>query len=159
MLRPVNLAVGNPPVFIFVTIRWFLLIIEIKAVAALLGVSGVSLYRGLSTKTKNVRGQILRSLCDAATVSTIFLLLQFLQMVSSQRGRRKKDEGEGWGRKALKEKGRGSLSFSTQPYALIDCARKSSIIDLLSLYVLFSQKRSQGNLALCLFINYAQICT
>ena len=81
MLRPVNLAVGNPPVFIFVTIRWFLLIVEIKAVAALLGVSGVSLYRGLSTKTKNVRGQILRSLCDAATVSTIFLLLQFLQMV------------------------------------------------------------------------------
>ena len=43
---------------------------EIKAVAALLGVSGVSLYRGLTTKTKNVRGQILRSLCDSATVST-----------------------------------------------------------------------------------------
>lgn len=43
---------------------------EIKAVAALLGVSGVSLYRGLTTKTKNLRGQILRSLCDAATVST-----------------------------------------------------------------------------------------
>lgn len=42
---------------------------EIKAVAALLGVSGVSLYRGLTTKTKNVRGQILRSLCDSHTVS------------------------------------------------------------------------------------------
>lgn len=42
---------------------------EIKAVAALLGVSGVSLYRGLTTKTKNLRGQILRSLCDAATAN------------------------------------------------------------------------------------------
>lgn len=42
---------------------------EIKAVAALLGVSGVSLYRGLTTKTKNVRGQILRSLCDSATAN------------------------------------------------------------------------------------------
>ncbi|XP_048575754.1 unconventional myosin-IXb isoform X2 [Nematostella vectensis] len=37
---------------------------EIKAVAALLGVSGVSLYRGLTTKTKTLRGQVLRSLCD-----------------------------------------------------------------------------------------------
>ncbi|KAJ7378290.1 Myosin [Desmophyllum pertusum] len=43
---------------------------EIKAVAALLGVSGVSLYRGLTTKTKNVRGQILRSLCDSITANT-----------------------------------------------------------------------------------------
>ena len=33
-------------------------------------------------------------------------------------------------------------------------------IDLFTLYVLFSQKRSQGNLSLSLFrINYAQICT
>ena len=46
-------------------------ILEIKAVAALLGVSGVSLYRGLTTKTKNIRGQILRSLCDSGTVSTV----------------------------------------------------------------------------------------
>ena len=73
MLRPIYLAFGNLWLFDFVTIHCFLLIIEIKAVAALLGVSGVSLYRGLSTKTKNVRGQILRSLCDAATVSTIFI--------------------------------------------------------------------------------------
>ena len=91
------------------------MIIEIKAVAALLGVSGVSLYRGLSTKTKNVRGQILRSLCDAATVSTIFLFYSFadgaLACVVGGRKRR----GEGWGRKALKGKGRGSLSLSTQP--------------------------------------------
>jgi len=43
---------------------------EIKAVAALLGVSGVSLYRGLTTKTKNVRGQILRSLCDSAVANS-----------------------------------------------------------------------------------------
>ena len=51
-------------------LKIFLLFLsEIKAVAALLGVSGVSLYRGLTTKTKNVRGQILRSLCDSVTVS------------------------------------------------------------------------------------------
>ena len=30
---------------------------------------------------------------------------------------------------------------------------------LFSLYVLFSQKRSQGNLTLCFFRNYAHICT
>ena len=52
--------------FLFIII---FLVTEIKAVAALLGVSGVSLYRGLTTKTKNVRGQILRSLCDSVTVS------------------------------------------------------------------------------------------
>ena len=38
--------------------------------AALLGISGVSLYRGLTTKTKNLRGQVFRSLCDSSTVST-----------------------------------------------------------------------------------------
>lgn len=48
---------------------FLLFLTEIKAVAALLGISGVSLYRGLTTKTKNVRGQILRSLCDSVTVS------------------------------------------------------------------------------------------
>ena len=53
------------------------LVSEIKAVAALLGVSGVSLYRGLTTKTKNVRGQILRSLCDSAVVSIIAYLLGY----------------------------------------------------------------------------------
>ena len=86
-------------IILFVTIHCFLLIIEIKAVAALLGVSGVSLYRGLSTKTKNVRGQILRSLCDAATVSTMFLFYWFCRWCTSLCGRRKKEEGEGVGGK------------------------------------------------------------
>ena len=37
--------------------------------------------------------------------------------------------------------------------------QKTKKIDLFTLYVLFSQKRSQGNLSLSLFrINYAQIC-
>ena len=54
---------------LFESFIYFSFFAEIKAVAALLGVSGVSLYRGLTTKTKNVRGQILRSLCDSATVS------------------------------------------------------------------------------------------
>lgn len=100
-VKTVNLSIagGNQPVFIFATIRCFLLIIEIKAVAALLGVSGVSLYRGLSTKTKNVRGQILRSLCDAATVSTIFLFYSFCRWCTSLRGKRKKEEGEVEGEK------------------------------------------------------------
>jgi len=76
------------------------LIIEIKAVAALLGVSGVSLYRGLSTKTKNVRGQILRSLCDAATVSTVFPFYGFCRWCTSLCGRRKKEKGGGVGEKS-----------------------------------------------------------
>ncbi|XP_077979493.1 uncharacterized protein LOC144434854 [Glandiceps talaboti] len=42
---------------------------EIKAVAALLGVSGVSLYRGLTTKTRNIRGQLFKSLSDAPTAN------------------------------------------------------------------------------------------
>ena len=33
------------------------------------------------------------------------------------------------------------------------------LIELFSLYVLFSQKRSRGNLTLCLVINYAYLCT
>lgn len=57
--------------FVIVRLNMLHFIAEVKAVAALLGVSGVSLYRGLTTKTKNVRGQILRSLCDSATVSVI----------------------------------------------------------------------------------------
>ncbi|XP_069123410.1 myosin-I heavy chain-like isoform X2 [Argopecten irradians] len=37
---------------------------EIKAVAALLGVSGVALYRGFTTRTRNSRGQVCKSLAD-----------------------------------------------------------------------------------------------
>lgn len=42
--------------------------VEIKAVAALLGVSGVALYRGFTTRTRNTRGQLCKSLADANTV-------------------------------------------------------------------------------------------
>ncbi|XP_033108068.1 myosin-I heavy chain-like isoform X3 [Anneissia japonica] len=42
---------------------------EIKAVAALLGVSGVVLYRGFTTRTHNLKGQVFRSLCDADTAN------------------------------------------------------------------------------------------
>ncbi|XP_022108413.1 unconventional myosin-IXb-like isoform X2 [Acanthaster planci] len=38
---------------------------EIKSVAALLGVSGVSLYRGLTTRTHSLKGQVFKTLCDA----------------------------------------------------------------------------------------------
>ncbi|XP_064106085.1 unconventional myosin-IXb-like isoform X2 [Macrobrachium nipponense] len=38
---------------------------ELKSVAALLGVSSASLYRGLTTRTHNVRGQLVKSMCDA----------------------------------------------------------------------------------------------
>ena len=64
-----NEKVNFEPCYLKVLRTLFSFFAEIKAVAALLGVSGVSLYRGLTTKTKNVRGQILRSLCDSATVS------------------------------------------------------------------------------------------
>lgn len=37
---------------------------EIKSVAALLGVSGVALYRGFTTRTRNTRGQLCKSLAD-----------------------------------------------------------------------------------------------
>ncbi|XP_038068155.1 myosin-3-like [Patiria miniata] len=42
---------------------------EIKSVAALLGVSGVSLYRGLTTRTHSLNGQVFKSLCDAQTAN------------------------------------------------------------------------------------------
>ncbi|XP_048762789.2 unconventional myosin-VIIa-like isoform X2 [Ostrea edulis] len=42
---------------------------EIKAVAALLGVSGVALYRGFTTRTRNTRGQLCKSLADANTAN------------------------------------------------------------------------------------------
>ncbi|XP_062589716.1 uncharacterized protein LOC134251341 [Saccostrea cucullata] len=42
---------------------------EIKAVAALLGVSGVALYRGFTTRTRNTRGQLCKSLADAYTAN------------------------------------------------------------------------------------------
>ncbi|RXG59263.1 Unconventional myosin-Ih [Armadillidium vulgare] len=38
---------------------------ELKSVAALLGVSSAALYSGLTTRTHNVRGQLVKSMCDA----------------------------------------------------------------------------------------------
>lgn len=38
---------------------------ELNAIAGLLGVSGAALFRGLTTRTHNARGQILKSVCDA----------------------------------------------------------------------------------------------
>lgn len=37
---------------------------EIKAVASLLGVSAVALYRGLTIKTQNIRNQLIKSVSD-----------------------------------------------------------------------------------------------
>ncbi|KAL1491573.1 hypothetical protein ABEB36_012148 [Hypothenemus hampei] len=38
---------------------------ELNAVAALLGVSGAALFRGLTSRTHNARGQLVKSVCDA----------------------------------------------------------------------------------------------
>lgn len=38
---------------------------ELNAVAGLLGVSGTSLFRGLTSRTHNARGQLVKSVCDA----------------------------------------------------------------------------------------------
>ena len=46
--------------------------------AALLGVSGVSLYRGFTTKTRNVKGQICKSFADVKDVSMIVAILGWL---------------------------------------------------------------------------------
>ncbi|RWS31912.1 unconventional myosin-IXb-like protein [Leptotrombidium deliense] len=42
---------------------------EIKAVAALLGVSSACIYCGLTTRTHNVRGQLIKSVCDGISAS------------------------------------------------------------------------------------------
>ena len=44
---------------------------DIKSVASLIGVSHVSLQKGLTTRTRRVRGQLLKSPCDAQTVSPV----------------------------------------------------------------------------------------
>ncbi|XP_046361529.2 unconventional myosin-IXb-like [Haliotis rufescens] len=43
---------------------------EIKSVAALLGVSGVSLYRGFTTRTRHVHGHVSRSITDARSANS-----------------------------------------------------------------------------------------
>lgn len=44
---------------------------EIKAVASLLGVSSVLLFRGLTRRTHFIRGQMVKSTCDANMVSLL----------------------------------------------------------------------------------------
>lgn len=41
---------------------------EIKAVASLLGVSAVALNRGLTTRTQNIRGQLVKTVRDGVSV-------------------------------------------------------------------------------------------
>lgn len=42
---------------------------ELTAVAGLLGVTASALFRGITTRTHNARGQLVKSLCDANMVS------------------------------------------------------------------------------------------
>lgn len=53
---------------LFTPSRALILLIILQSVAALLGVSSASLYRGLTTRTHNVRGQLVKSMCDANMV-------------------------------------------------------------------------------------------
>ena len=56
---------------------------ELKAVAGLLGVTPASLLRGLTMRTHNVRGQLVKSICDAnmvrerLSIPSYFLLFPF----------------------------------------------------------------------------------
>lgn len=43
---------------------------EIKSVAALLGLSSVALFQGLTSRTRSVRGQLVKAASDAVLVST-----------------------------------------------------------------------------------------
>jgi dachs len=45
---------------------------ELKAVSGLLGVTPASLLRGLTMRTHNVRGQLVKSMCDANMVGISF---------------------------------------------------------------------------------------
>ena len=49
--------------------EFILIVSEIKAVSALLGISGVALYRGCTTRTKTTRGQTFKALFDPILVS------------------------------------------------------------------------------------------
>lgn len=42
---------------------------ELTAVAGLLGVTSAALFRGITSRTHNARGQLVKSLCDANMVS------------------------------------------------------------------------------------------
>lgn len=48
---------------------------ELASVATLLGVTQVALLKGLTSKTHNARGQLVKSVCDANMVNWIDKLL------------------------------------------------------------------------------------
>ena len=52
---------------------------ELKAVAGLLGVTPASLLRGLTMRTHNVRGQLVKSICDANMVHNEFIPPNYTQ--------------------------------------------------------------------------------
>lgn len=52
---------------------------ELKAVAGLLGVTPASLLRGLTMRTHNVRGQLVKSICDANMVCIILFFTNVFQ--------------------------------------------------------------------------------
>ena len=52
---------------------------ELKAVAGLLGVTPASLLRGLTMRTHNVRGQLVKSICDANMVYNEFIPPNYTQ--------------------------------------------------------------------------------
>lgn len=52
---------------------------ELKAVAGLLGVTPASLLRGLTMRTHNVRGQLVKSICDANMVGNF--IEEFIRII------------------------------------------------------------------------------
>ena len=53
---------------------------ELNAVAGLLGVTSAALFRGITSRTHNARGQLVKSLCDANMVNIISLSLFSLEI-------------------------------------------------------------------------------
>ena len=53
---------------------------ELKAVSGLLGVTPASLLRGLTMRTHNVRGQLVKSMCDANMVRISFRFHKLIHM-------------------------------------------------------------------------------
>ena len=60
-----------------------LAVAEMKAVAALLGVPGVSLYRGFSTRTRDSHGQLCHTITDSQAVSASLFLPTVLCLLST----------------------------------------------------------------------------
>lgn len=56
--------------------------VELKAVASLLGVSSVALFRGLTYRTHNARGQLVKSVCDANMVMFAYICVPYIKIRS-----------------------------------------------------------------------------